>query len=37
MALAQGNSPTTVIPEPQPDDIMISETTIEILPVTEEE
>jgi hypothetical protein len=37
MALAQGNSPTSVIPEPQPDDILVSETTIEILPVIKEE
>jgi hypothetical protein len=36
MALAQGNSPITVIPEPVSDDILVSETTIEILPVTEE-
>jgi hypothetical protein len=35
MALAQGNSPMTVIPEPQPDDILVSETTIEILPANE--
>jgi len=26
-----------VIPEPQPDDILVSETTIEILPVIKEE
>jgi hypothetical protein len=37
MALAQGNSPTTVIPEPAPDDILVSETTIEILPLAKEE
>jgi hypothetical protein len=37
MALAQGNSPITVIPEPVSDDILVSETTIEVLPLTKEE
>ena len=32
MAMAQGNSSATVIPEPMPDDIMAEETTIEITP-----
>lgn len=32
MAMAQGNSSATVIPEPMPDDIMAEETTIEIKP-----
>ena len=32
IAMAQGNSSATVIPEPMPDDIMAEETTIEITP-----
>jgi len=33
MALAQGNSPSSVIPEPQPDAILASETVIDVTPV----
>lgn len=35
LALAQGNSPSSVIPEPQPDAILVSETVIDVTPSDE--
>ena len=36
MALAQGNSPVSVIPEPVSDVILVDETVVEILPTVED-
>lgn len=37
IALAQGSGPLSVIPEPVSDDILVSETVVEVLPVSKEE
>jgi hypothetical protein len=36
MALAQGNSPLSVIVEPYPDAILASETVIDVTPISED-
>lgn len=37
VALAAGSGPLSVIPEPQPDDILVSETVVEVLPILKDE